>query len=984
MSVDGVSTADGLSEPKRVIAIGSSAGGLDPLRALISSAPPNDERAIVVVQHTSPDHESFLTQLLQDVSAVPVETITHGAPVLSGRIYVGPPSADAVFVRKPNVGAAPGVGGAPGDGGASGRLVFELREKPPRSQLNLPIDLLFRTLAETLPEKAIAVILSGSGSDGSHGIRAIRDADGVIVAQAPESASFDSMPRAALATGLVDLVLPPEDIVAEIDRYLDLRLSGLLQPTRVFTAEDEARGGLLERIGVVADVDVNVYKSPTLKRSVLHRMSVNKCASLRDYFALVRSDASEAAELRRRFLIGVTYFFRDPSAWKSLTEQIAAKWFQPDAPKTPIKVWSVGCSTGEEPYSLAMMIDSARQAAGSDREFRVYATDANDAAIATAKRGVYPSSVLADVPHEMADRYLQSKGDSVSVAPVLRQRTLFARHDVARNAPYINLDLIVCRNTLIYLRPALQTMILRIFSFALQTDGLLFLGSSETTDKNAESFQTIDADHRIFRLVKRTSPDEVVGSGMKGAPGFPSLLDSEAFSTARSKAASRTEAVSARAPTKMIAGAMSDLGALLLVCDDQLRIRETYGDPNGLLAIPEGSFSSGVIDLAPPALAKRMSTLARMAVVQGAPQTAVVEMAGGDAVEVTCRNLSDEGGPAELVFTLRRAGQRDAQVEADTARARAEHDLDAAVDDLSGYTEELRATNEELTSTNEELQSANEELQAVNEELHVLNGERNEKITELELANADIANLLNSVDYATAFLDPQLRIRLFNKGFGALFSLEPTDVGRPLTHFASVFSATDRSKILFDVRNAATGVAIDAYEIAGEDGQRFLVRTRVLRGLGGEPDGAVLSLVDVTALAQLKEEVLEQKELVEGMLDSEMGGYWDWNIPAKTEYLSPSFKSMFGYADHEMENSPDSWMKIIHPDDLDGVLAQFDAHVASRGEVPYDNEVRYFHKDGSIVWVLCRGKVVSWAEDGSPVRMIGFHIDITQYKQRDA
>ncbi|MEO0398049.1 MAG: chemotaxis protein CheB [Pseudomonadota bacterium] len=838
--------------PQHIIAVGASAGGLEPLRALLAPAKSDDDYCVVVVQHTSPDFKSLLPNLLQEETALEVNPIKDGVAVRGGCVYVVPAHADAVFRKHKNDG-----------------VTLHLIDKPPREKQNLPIDRLLQSLAEVCPESAVAVVLSGSGSDGSIGVRAVRDKDGVIVAQDPQTCAFDMMPRASIATGLVDLVLPPGDMLPEIITYLRQRTDPTLAARFTFS-ESASDLEMLERIARAAEIDFTVYKTPTLKRSILHRMSVLRSQTPDAYLATLREGAAEALELRKRFLVGVTYFFRDGEAWDRLDEMVVTPLLQRDVP-SPIKIWSVGCSTGEEAYSLSMLFDWRREQLGSSRDFRVYATDANIDAVKSAKRGVYPKAVLNDIRQDFGDRYFTSVSDGLAVSSVLRQKTLIAQHDIAKTPPYINVDLIVCRNTLIYMRPALQSYVMRLFSYALNRDGLLFLGSSETVDKFPSAYHTVDKKHRIFRSIKRAKVEEVIDHERRQSSGLPHLFDLT-FDELLPMQAELRNARPVLDKAEIISDILREFGACIIICDPQFHILETYGDLMELIRIRDGSFSANLQDLAGADASAALIYAAQQAAIGKEDLyrgQAAIRLDDAEEVDlnILCRRTPSSRANAHYIFVLSPENRSDAAPgERVTFR---DVDANASSENLSGYTEELRATNEELVSTNEELQSANEELQAVNEELHVLSSERNEKILELEAANSDIENLLNGIDKAIAVLDDALALRLFNNAFSEIFGVEAKDVGRPLAHFASIFPSTTRQTLFRDMQLMLSGRAPTSHEVKSQDEKYYRAKIRPFESADKTPEGVVISFTDITEFKSLESRADPKKDTLEAELKRE-------------------------------------------------------------------------------------------------------------------
>ncbi len=983
-----------------LVGVGASAGGLEAIKTFLAPIPGDCPHSFVFIQHISPDYKSLMGDLLRRETSLKIAEVEDNMPIDPGHVYIIPPKANVIIQgTNQEEGEDDQVSPPLADHG----LRFTLVDQPPRPQLNLPIDLFFQSLAEAVGDRAVAVILSGTGSDGSRGLRAVKDADGMVMVQDPGTAAFDGMPRAAITTKLVDMVLQPDLMGKELYRYFDLHRSGLVQVERLFQDSEDALETILDAVGQEAQIDFQRYKRPTLQRRIARRMSIKGCTSLESYLQIIEDDPNEVAILHREFLVGVTHFFRDYPAWEILHDTVLPSIVENHSGPGPIKVWSVGCSTGEEAYSIAMMLDTYLTEIGSSKEFKVFATDVNEAAIETAREGIYPENAMEDIPEKYASTYMSYRRGGVVIKESLRRSIIFSTHNAGDDAPFIHTDLLICRNMLIYLTPALQAQLLTSFSYALNHGGYLFLGASESIERGYSRFSAVDVRWRIFRNSARAQIADAGSHSFSNffAPAYRPLPPMRA----------RTADTGGDESVRTVVGAM--MGAMdscALVVTPNMQILETFGDYQRFIRLPRDGFSAKLLDLVPDRLISALSIVFRKADKEGTARYGPVKLMSEDRlipVDLTCAKVEGPNTVPSFVVVLSSGpetvlieGDKDdhsvrthelseqaryvAELEAELAAAR--ETLEATVEDLGVSNEELQTSNEELMSANEELQSTNEEMQSVNEELHTINAEHTEKIAELEAAYADIDNLLNSTEIATVFLDPDLRIRRFSETIKTHFNLDARDIGRPLVHFSSHLDGDTNARLLSAAQLALEKGEPSAYEVQSNDGSWYYARIRPFAGIEGGTEGVVLTFTDITQPKIIRRELEIQRgmtEVLEALLEGETAGYWDWNMQENSKYLSPQFKKMFGYEPDEMENTPEAWQALIFEEDLARHQAALDEHIASEGETPYDLEVRFHHKNGSTVWVNSRGRVIEWDNAGKPLRMIGCHLDITQQKERE-
>jgi two-component system CheB/CheR fusion protein len=988
-----------------LIGIGASAGGLDAIKSFLSPFPADCPHSFVFIQHISPDYKSLMGELLRRETALKIAQVEADMLVEPGHVYIIPPKVN-IIIRGTQVGNVNSINGngEASEGGLSrdpdSMLRFAVVDQPPKPQINLPIDLFFQSLAEAVGDRAVAIVLSGTGSDGSRGIRAVKDVGGLVLVQTPESATFDGMPRAARSTQLADFILPPGEMAGELYRYFDHHQSGMVKIDRLFRDQDAEFQKILGAVSAQTDIDFSKYKQPTLQRRIARRMAIKQCPTLEGYLDLLCSDANEIAVLHRDFLVGVTHFFRDNPAWEVLSQKVLPELISKNTGEEPIKIWSVGCSTGEEAYTIAMLLDDILRKSGGLADFKILASDVNPASIEIAKEGVYPASALEDIPHHYAANYTTSKRGVIQIDQSLRKRIIFSIHDITNNAPFINNDLIICRNMMIYFTPSLQSQMLTVFSYALKQGGFLFLGASESIERGYSRFQIVDQRFRIFRNTARARHQD----GNKLQEFFSPSYRVTPLRLAKSDASSVDKSVQ-----RLFTSILGGMHACVLLVNEHMQIIETYGEYARFIKLPQEGFSSKLFDLVPKRLVSALSILMRKAEKDEEADYGPIQMIEHQtqsAVHLHCVRQAHDSGRNLFAIILRVCDQTElhesqagavtkgtyteelyeqtrqvAELEAELATTR--ETLEATIEDLGVSNEELQTSNEELMSANEELQSTNEEMQSVNEELHSINVEHIEKMTELEAAYADIDNLLRSTSLATLFLDSKLRIRRYSDNIKNIYYIEETDLGRPLAHFSGSMSP-EFNRMVFEYADRALKEGSSAsFDLRANDGSWYAANIRPFHDVTAQNTGVVLTFLDVTRIRLLQTELHDTANVLHGLLDGQTAGYWDWNVSDKVEYFSNRFKAMFGYAPHEMENVPEAWHRITHPDDLPVLLKLLDEHVNSRGQVPYVKEVRFFHKDGSIVWVERRGQVIEWGLKGEPLRMVGCHIDITDIKNRE-
>lgn len=783
--------------PTRIVAIGASAGGLDSLEQLFAMVPPSTNMAFVVIQHLSPDFHSMMDELLARHTEMQVRMASNGLQIEPNQIYVLPPRKQMIVRGR--------------------RLV--LTDRAPNA-FQLPIDTFFRALAQDVGDQSVAVVLSGTGSDGSRGIVDIKNAGGYVLAESVASAKFDGMPHAAIATGLVDVQRTPRELG---------RLLGSLPPVEAELVDDQAPADLSPAESILAllherfGIDFTRYRTTTVGRRILRRITLARVPSIEDYVDRLRSTPVELDALYRDLLIGVTQFFRDPEAFEALETAAVPAILDAVPVGEDIRVWIAACATGEEAYTVAMIFLDALAARGRPPRVRVIASDAHERSLDVAATGLYSAEQVANVSEDRLRRYFTLEGPSYRVTAALRQTVMFTRHDLTRDPPFTRIHLITCRNMLIYLQPAAQRGVLSVFHFGLAPNGYLLLGASENATALGEELTPIDARWRLYRKqrdielspeVARRSPPATEESGgglialydhlldMFMPPGF--LVDENRTLVDSFAGAERILRTRARRPSRNLLELLE--GELRMVVGGALQRVFKDGTPARYTNVP--------VDLDGPATATVVARAVRGGT-RGVRHAVVTlnDMVRGDRVAVEAPPTTD--------------------------LAAAREQLQFASSQLETSNEALQATNEELQSANEELQSANEELQSLNEELFTVNTENQRQLGELNALHTDVLHLLDDSDVGTLFLDRELRIRRFTARIAPIFRFELNDTGRHLADFAHTLVRPQLLSEIAEVERTGTPVAT---EIVDESNHRYFLRIVRMK------DGVILTLIDITAL----------------------------------------------------------------------------------------------------------------------------------------
>ena len=841
-----------------VICVGASAGGLEAFRKLFEGLPPKTGMTFVLIQHLDPTHESVMAELLSRHTSTPVVQVTDNLLLECDHVYVIPPNEYLSITDD----------------------VFRLSPLPQRRGPRLPLDFFLNSLAAAYGERAISVILTGTGADGSIGLKAVKENGGLVIAQDPKDADYDGMPRSAIMTGVVDLILPlakiPEALL-QYSRHDYVRAKHQSASDR--EQSEKSLGEIVDLLSRTTRRRFGFYKAGTLLRRIHRRMAMRAINDIDDYLKLLRDDHGEIDSLAKDLLIHVTSFFRDPKAYAALVEKVIRPLVRRQPTDQPIRVWVPGCSTGEEAYSIALLFLEEMAEVRREIPLQIFASDPDEGTIAFARNGLYPKSIEAEVSAAQLERFFTKENHGYRVGSKLHDPVLFTAHDMLTDAPFSRLDLVSCRNVLIYLRPDMQEKVLALFHFALRENGALFLGTSETVGKFGDRFEPISNTQRIYRRVGRSRPQDI---------DFPVGI-AERFHTLWPRVA---------APADPRRTSFADIAQRLLLATfapASVLISPKYeplyyfGPIDQYLRVTAGEAGRDLFTMLSEGMGPELRTAIRHASQENMPTSVrgvPIKRGGKSAwVTVSVHPVRDESGEFFLVSFTDEAksrhkaktggetvanGAHAVELERDLASTRKElestlHELDASKEELATTNEEAMSVIEEFQSTNEELETSKEELQSLNEELTTLNTQLQENIDQKLKALDDLQNILNSSDVATIFLDRELKIRFFTPSSKPLFNVIPSDIGRSLADLARHFVDTD---ILGDATAVLEKLAPIRREVQADDGAWYTRRILPYRTHDDRIEGVVLTFTNISESKAFERQIQAARAYAEEIIDT--------------------------------------------------------------------------------------------------------------------
>ncbi|MBX0331940.1 PAS domain-containing protein [Pontibacter sp. HSC-14F20] len=839
-----------------LVGIGASAGGLEAIHKLFDHFPGNSSFSFVIIQHLSPDHKSLMAELLSKHTSMQVREAEDNTFTRPNCVYVLP-SGKQLSLQ-------------------NGRL--RLTEKPRNREPNFAVDTFFESLAIDRGPFAIGVVLSGTGTDGSKGVRAIKKAGGLVVVQDPESAKFDGMPRSAIDTGDVDFVLTPDRIPHEIMEYTRRTplLKTIIQNGNLQEPDDEEAvlKAILDLVCSHTQVDFTHYKKPTLYRRIQKRMQTLKLNMIQEYLDYLHETPAEIKILCQEFFINVTSFFRDPEAFQLLETTVIPSIINSKEEGGPIKVWIAACSTGEEAYSLAILFKEASHKLGRPLDVKLFATDVDQHALQKASKGTYAANTIRkQVSEERLQKFFQQKGNKYTVSDEIRKMVIFAQHDLQKDPPFSKIDLITCRNMLIYLNPGLQHKVLSLFPYALNMGGYLLLGPSEHIGDMQEYFEEENRKWKIFRKVKgRNSLQRSYG-----------VTEYQTASMQQSQASQFKTTQLNRYNEAFMDALSEDFKVTALYVDTNYQLLHGIGDINRFLKFPDKRLHFNLIKMVPEEMAVVLSVSIRKAIKTNRSvvgrQVAVKFGNKERLIHTSVRPVTlEKGQPPLILVLLQEMGEISPQPKLSEAPHFSDADyyqqlttleselretresLQMTVQDLSTTNEELQSSNEELMSSNEELQSSNEEMQSLNEELHTVNSEHQLKIKELQELNEDLDNYFRSSNVGQLFVDHNLEVRKYTPSLEQIVNIIGGDIGRPVYHLSHNLKY---DRLFDDIRHVNNTSHEVEHEVETENGRYYLMRIIPYLKRDGNKDGVVVSFVDVTTLKTLS-------SVVQGVLDSSL------------------------------------------------------------------------------------------------------------------
>jgi two-component system CheB/CheR fusion protein len=926
--------------------------GLAAIEAFLSAMPEQHAKtlAFVIVQHLSPDHKSLLSELLKRFTSMQVYEAQDGTTVMPNCAYIIPPNRDIALLN--------------------GKLqLFEIAI--PRSA-HFSVDFFFRSLAADLHERAICIILSGTGTDGTLGLRAIKGEGGLAIVQTPDSTEFDGMPRSAISTGLADYILPPAEMPAQLIAFLKqtiARRPDLLPSAPPYSPDILAKIFVLLRART--GHDFSQYKPSTILRRIDRRMALHQLERPADYLRYLQEHSEEISALFRDLLIGVTGFFRDAEAFAALQSVAIPHLFAAASPDSTIRVWVCGCSTGEEAYSLAILIQEHLETIQHIQKVQIFATDIDRQAADQARAGVYPPSIAADVsPERLARFFSLDTNGSYRVEKLIRDLIVFAEQDVLKDPPFSKLNLISCRNLLIYLNGDLQKRLMDLFHYALLPDGLLLLGNSETTGDRPLLFEALDRKARLYiRKTEAALPLTRIAGEPLFVPALPRIPSPIGPAPSPKKRAPSLREITEQS-------LLQHFGRSAVLADANAQILYFHGRTGKYLEAPTGDATPNLLTMARESLRRDLTAAFHRAVakteivyLESLPVrtnghyvslnlTIVPRKVPGlspDTLFLVVFDERPETDPPKADVTTPEALQ--AVMPPESRIAALEHQLrskdsyiqtiveemETSSEELKSSNEEMQSVNEELQSTNEELETSREELQSVNEELATVNAELRQKVVDLSRANNDMNNLLAGTGVGTLFVDHQLRISRFTPSVTQVINLIDSDVGRPLAHIVS--NLVDYNHLIAEVQAVLdTLVPLEA-EVQTKAGKWYILSIRPYRTLENVIEGAVLSFVDVTSRKIAQQKQLELERFRHAAQIETVGiAFFQIDDGAITS-ANEAFLHMVDYPREDMVAGKLDWTSITPAEWLPHSRKAFKELRASGKAIPF--EMEYLRKDGS-------------------------------------
>lgn len=883
------------STPSYYVGIGASAGGLEAIEEFFKNAPTNSGMGFIVVQHLSPTHKSLMVELLSRNTEMPVLRAENGMRVEPNSVYLIPPNHNLKIFH--------------------GALLLDQQDHD--RGLNLPIDIFFKSLAEDQEDKAIAIVLSGTGSDGARGIRTIKERMGMVMAQDAGSAKFDGMPKSAIATGMCDFIMAAEDMPQQLMSFAKHPYASRSELSGTIKSDQDGLTRIFYQLRDKTGVDFTFYKPSTLLRRIERRILVNQLNKLDDYVHFMESNPTEVMTLHRELLIGVSNFFRDRKAFELVAEQYLPELIR-QKHGGELRIWVAGCSTGEEAYSLAILCSECIEKLGLSVDVKIFATDVDRNAVTKAGNGIFSDSIAGDVPQQLLGKYFFRQDDCYHITRQIREMVVFAQQNLIKDPPFTNMDLITCRNLLIYLQPVLQRKVMELFNFSLRSEGILFLGASETIGEMTSYFEPLHNKWKLYRSRGKKNIGAVITDPVAMMQRREAHHEHANFPASIPRPFTHHQLQDhERMLDRLLQSIADEYLPLALVTNEQMELQYLAGDSDGFFKLPSGKVQNNIAKMAVRELSIPLSTGIQKAFSKGEEVTYTnISVKHRDTTvlyDMKVKLLPKKHGQIPLAGVFLRENRISAGSEGyaageaiqayDVSQEAQQRILDleqslqfhkenlqATVEELETSNEELQATNEELMASNEELQSTNEELQSVNEELYTVNAEYQNKIIELTESNNDLENLNASTQIATMFLDENQNIRKFTPTLSRIYKIIASDVGRPFSHLSHHLMDTDPLKLVKQVQDTNQKIEM---EVSTDQGDCFLMRIQPYNIAPDVVSGAVLTFIDINAYHAehtLLQSVLET--MVDAIIIIDAGG--------RIQQCNPAIEKILGYKKQEV------------------------------------------------------------------------------------
>lgn len=877
-----------------VVGIGASAGGLDALKKLFDAMPDQPELAFVLVQHLDPTHESMMVDLLSRHTRMKVVQVTNEMAIEANTLYIIPPNRDLAMVN--------------------GHLI--LTEPSQRRGFRMPIDYFLRSLAEDMKERAICIILSGTGSDGTLGVKAIKGYGGMAMAQTPKEAQYDGMPVSALSTGAIDYVLPAREMPVALLKYVQHSyVRGRFGTEPVEDEEKTDVNTVLAIMNAQLGHNFHYYKKNTLVRRIKRRMGLKQLENMKDYVRYLRAHQEETSELFKDLLIGVTEFFREGESWAELEKKVIPEIIAGKEANSPIRIWVPGCASGEEAYTIAILLHEHLLEAGKNPEFQLFATDIDTNALEIARVGRYPESIASAMTPARLQKYFTKEDDFYRISGRLRDNVVFSEQNLISDPPFSKLDLISCHNLLIYLEAEIQDRVIEMFHFALSEKGYLVLGASETIGQQTDLFKRISKKWRIFQRIENMQ---------RKRPAFPILPDKRRWDRLNF-GEQRDKALTFRASDLVNQTLLELYAPTAILINNKHEILYHFGETVNYLRFPAGEPTTDLYAYLREGLLTKLRGAIHKVLRDGqqvSVHRARVKREGRYfKVNFMIHPLRPMNGYEEFML-ITFSDEKEVESSPDILRpdldkqdesvvqqleyelSTTREDLQNTIEELETSNEELKASNEEVMSMNEELQSSNEELetskeelQSLNEELNTVNNELQEKVASVESTNNDLTNLINSTSVASIFLDTKFRIKFFTPASKKLFRLIATDLGRPLEDIAK--RTTDQT-LLADAAGVLNELRISAAEVHNDEGRWFNRRILPYRTSDNRIEGLVISYEDITHLKEGQKALRLERDKARKYLNLANAMFVALDRHGKIDLINQKACEVLGYREEEL------------------------------------------------------------------------------------